>query len=59
MPEVVESALASAAKPGSLLVTTGDAALELDVFPVLETGISKDAGVIVLSEETDIVAPKS
>jgi len=57
MPDVVESALASAAKPGSPPATTGEAVLVELVDPA--TGISKDAGVIVLSEETDIGAPKS
>ena len=59
MPEVVESELACAARPGSLLATTGEAELVLAVFAVLETGISSEAGVIVLMEETDIGAPKS
>ena len=57
MPDVVESALACAAKPGSLLATTGEAVFAALVVPV--TGISKDAGLIVLIEETDICAPKS
>jgi hypothetical protein len=59
MPEVVESALACAAKPGSLLVTTGELAAELAELALLATGISKDAGLIELSEETDMYAPKS
>lgn len=57
MPEVVDSALACAAKPGSLLATTGELAPVFAVLAVLATGIKSEAGLIVLREETDIAAP--
>ena len=53
-PEMVDSALACAARPASPLAVTGEDEPVLAVLPVLETGTSKEAGVIVLTEETDM-----